>query len=64
MVGPLYMVAVNSNVVLAKEVERASSFVTEPWRSHDFTNIVVGQPLKLAQVQGKEHRSHFSMARV
>lgn len=47
------MVAVNSNIVLAEEVEMASSFVTEPWRSHDFTNIVVGQPLKLAQVQGE-----------
>ena len=44
------MVAVDSSVVPANEVEMASSFATEPWRAHGFTNILVGQPLKLAQV--------------
>lgn len=58
------MVAVNSNIVPANEVETAPSFITEPWRSRGFTNILAGQPIMLAQVQGKDHRSYFSMARV
>lgn len=47
------MAALNSNVVSANEMKIASPFITWPWKSHGFTNILVDWPLKLAQVQGE-----------